>query len=281
MRAFIIIFATILTTCVHGQEKQFYKKLALLEYGIDFKGDKYGILRDSGDVNYTYDTIIYPRLKDYYFAQKDGKWGVIDKSDKVILPFDYEFIERTWYNNFTGKDKFIVQKNGHLGTVDFQNDIAIPLKYDAISGWCEYGPPAHYVQRNQKIGLIDHKGEVLIPVTYDALTYYTPNIILVVKDKKFGIKNLRDSTIVPLDYELIIVDYNPFGKFENEKYRQKMFVLKDDAWSLLDQFNNVIEEQLTEDEVKLRLDRQTIHYYDGSYFNECLIEKRKTTANNK
>lgn len=77
-----------------------------------------------------------------------------------------------------------------------------------------------------------------------------------------------------MDYDLIIVDYNPLGKFENENYRQKMFVLKDGAWSLLDQFNNILEKQLTENKVRLQLEKETIHYYKGSYFNECLLKKR-------
>jgi hypothetical protein len=281
MRTFISIVAIILTSSVQGQKESFYKKLALLEYGIDFKGDKYGILKNSGDVNYTYDTLIYPNLKKYYFAQKEGKWGVVTMSDNIILPFEYEMVEQTWYNNFTGIDTFIVQKNGYLGTVDFQNNIVIPLKYDAISGWCEYGPSAHYVQLNQKIGLIKHSGEKIIPVEFDDVVYYTPDLILVIKDEKFGIINVNNHVIVPIDNDLIIVDYNLFGKFENENYSQKMYVLKNGRWNLLDQFNNLVEEQLTEKEVKNRLDIETINYYNGSCSNECFIEKIKTTANKK
>jgi hypothetical protein len=119
-----------------------------------------------------------------------------------------------------------------------------------------------------------HNGDTIIPAEYDGLYYFTPDLVLGVRDKKFGIKNFEDDTVVPFKYDLIIVDYNPFGSFFEENYLQKLFVWKDQEWSLLDQFGSVIEENLSEAEVKKRLDRETIKYYDGGYSNYCLIEKR-------
>jgi hypothetical protein len=150
MKIWTIILSLVFATSLNGQDKSLYKKLALLQWDIDFEGDKYGVLKDSGEMNYVYDTLIYTYMKGYYLGLKHGKWGVIDRLDSIVLPFDYEFIMPEGHIKDAKEGAFIVQKNGYMGTVNLENEVVIPIRYDAISGWCEYGPDGHYVKRNQK-----------------------------------------------------------------------------------------------------------------------------------
>lgn len=251
-----------------------------MEYGIDFKGDKYGILRDSATTDYKYDTIIYPRLKEYYFAQKDSLWGVIDKKDQVILPFEYQMIELTSYNNFTGIDTFIVQKYGLFGTVDFENNFVILPKYDAISGWCENGPEAHYVRKNGKIGLIKHDGEVLVPLIYDSLHFYGPELIKAKLGLNFGVIDITNQVVLPFQYQELIVDFDFIG-LASVEHQDKFVVLIDGKWNYIDPSGDILESNVDEIEIKREYADFQLTNYDLTYTEYCLIKKIKTTSKTK
>lgn len=280
MKNILSITALILTTYLNGQDQSFYKKLALLEYNIDFKGDKYGILKDSALTDYKYDTIIYPGQKKYYLARIDSLWGVIDLNDQVILPFDYQMIELTAYNNSTGNDTFIVQKDGLFGTVDFSNHFVIPPIYEAISGWCEFGPEAHYVRKNGKIGLIKHEGEVLVPLIYDSLHFYGPRLIKAKLGLNFGVIDITNQVVVPFQYQELIVDFDFMG-LESSTHRDKFVVLIEGEWNYLDPSGNILESKVDETEIKRKFANFQLTNYDLSYTELCLIKEIKTTANNK
>jgi hypothetical protein len=165
------------------------------------KNNRFGISKDSNSVDFIYDSLYHPHLENYLFAMKNSSWGVIDLKERIIIPFQFELVERTWYNNFTGIDTFIVQRNQKLGTVDFYNKIVIPFVYDAISNWVEYGPNAHYVLKDGKFGLIKHSGKVIIPAIYDSIYYYTNKIIKVNLNGKIGILNISNEVIIPFEYD--------------------------------------------------------------------------------
>lgn len=264
-----------MTNVLFGQDTSLYKKLALLEYGIDFKNDKYGILKDSGQVKYKYDTLVYPRHTEYYFALQQGNWGVVDKQDQVIISFEYEMIAKTWYNNFTGVDTFIVQKNNYLGTVDFQGKTVIPFKYDGISGWCENGPRAHYVIKDKKFGLIKHDGTIIIPTIYDAIHYYGPSIIKVKSGEKFGIINAKNNEIIPVVYESIIVDFNYSDLPVSEDHQDKYVVLKNGTWSYIDENGELIQNNVSQEIIEKEYAEFQLTHYDLTYTNYCMIKKIK------
>jgi hypothetical protein len=59
------------------------------------EGDSYGLKDENGKIiiRAKYDSIDETRLtnkKDYYLAKKQGKFGIIDKNDNIILPFIYD-----------------------------------------------------------------------------------------------------------------------------------------------------------------------------------------------
>ena len=60
-------------------------------------------------------------------ALKNGKYGVIDTENKTLIPFEYEFIRKLYYNR-----GYIVQQNGKYGIVDSTNKIIHAIIYDGI-----------------------------------------------------------------------------------------------------------------------------------------------------
>ncbi|ANQ50764.2 WG repeat-containing protein [Flammeovirga sp. MY04] len=53
---------------------------------------------------------LYPLVKNMAKAKKNNRWGVINSEGKVIIPFEYENIERTPYNNW-----YVWEKGGKKG----------------------------------------------------------------------------------------------------------------------------------------------------------------------
>ena len=84
------------------------------------KGGKFGFIDRSGKlvVPYTYDDA-WPSGK-YLAVKKDGKWGVIDATNKIILPFDYAMI------NSIGTTTAWVKKTDNED--DYEIDLATKLK---------------------------------------------------------------------------------------------------------------------------------------------------------
>lgn len=106
-------------------------------------------------------------------AQKNGKWGVIDKQNQVLVPFIYDSVSfgagmmpsENQPVNFQ-EDLLPVVLNGQLGFIDDQNRTIIPFKYEQSygSGFSEGVAP---VSREGKYGFIDRQNQVVIPFEYD------------------------------------------------------------------------------------------------------------------
>lgn len=68
----------------------------------------------------------YSSVNNLAAAQKDGKYGFIDRSGKEIVPFTYESV---W--NF---DTYLsAKKDGKWGLIDMNNKIILPFEYSSIS----------------------------------------------------------------------------------------------------------------------------------------------------
>lgn len=62
----------------------------------------------------------------YQMYMYDGKCGVVDIDGKILIPNNYQTI-----NNFNKSEKFIVQLNGKYGVVNVHNEVLLELKYDS------------------------------------------------------------------------------------------------------------------------------------------------------
>lgn len=247
-----------------GQSSQ--KMLGELKYGskLYFKDGKYGISFDSTNVNFEYDTITSSN-----FAQKNGLWGVINDSNNIIIPFEYEYIEHTWYNDTTHKAAYIVQKDGFVGTIDINNKVVIPFAYEAISSWCEDSPEGHYVIKSKKYGFINPEGKTRIPAVYQGLYVYSYNLIRAKRDGKYGVINFDNEVVIPFEYELLRLDFN--GELE-EAYFDKFVVKKDGIWSYLNKKGEIIETKIPDDKVLNTVELSDFDD-DFEYIDDCMVNK--------
>ena len=90
------------------------------------------------DICLTYDDyeFFHQRL---FVVKKNGKWGLIDGSQKVFIPFEYDRLFRRLGNT----DRYILFKDGKQGVADINHpegtaNIVVPVEMDAVydvPGW--------------------------------------------------------------------------------------------------------------------------------------------------
>jgi len=94
----------------------------------------------------------------------NGKWGFIDKTDNVVIPFKYD------YTNWFSEGVAGVQLNGKYGYIDKTDRVVIPFKYDYVSGFFSNGVASVVCLRDKhgkwKYGYIDIADNVIIKIKY-------------------------------------------------------------------------------------------------------------------
>ncbi|MBL0356007.1 MAG: WG repeat-containing protein [Chitinophagaceae bacterium] len=103
---------------------------------------------------------------------KNGKWGLVNGSGKMITPY--------LYNGVSGDGRFSdellsVSLNGKWGSIDTTGKVVIPIKYNDC-GPFKYGVGTIWL--GEKCGLIDKTGKIIIaPNKFDMLTILDANYI--------------------------------------------------------------------------------------------------------
>lgn len=122
-----------------------------------------------------------------------GKWGVIDKSGKEVIPFIYDRIN----GNFDGDSYVIAQVGAESVMLDKTGKKVTFPEFDNVPGnfyRTAYSP----ARKGDKWGLIDKKGRVIIPFEHEAVQWESEGLVPVKKNGKWGSMDLKGQwKIVP------------------------------------------------------------------------------------
>lgn len=100
-------------------------------------------------------------------VKKNGKWGVIDTTGKVVIPCSYDYVS---IQNGTGFRIWRVYSGGKYGLVSAVNGaVVVPVKYQEI-GSLSMGRIKMKI--NGKYGFFDKNGNVVIPARYSRADYF-------------------------------------------------------------------------------------------------------------
>ena len=175
---------------------------------------------------------IYDKLESYsknapMRATYNGKEGMIDGNNKIIIPFEYSNIGKFYnvgaYNmawvEQDGKYGYIspvinerafYKANNKWGIMDIQNNSIQEAIYDKIkinnNMLSEAFTPDGtfhdnmYVFIGDKQGMIDKNGKAFIPVKYDSLGVFSENMIVAKCGNLYGYINSNGEECIPLTY---------------------------------------------------------------------------------
>ena len=141
-------------------------------YAKVLKGDKYGFIDKSGKVMVPFQYRILGKPGTMIAFEKSGKWGYIDLSNKVLLPPAYEAAE-------TFKDGLgIVRMLTLYGAISAKGTPVIPLQFTEIKRL----DPTHYlVSIGAKYGIYSDKGVLLVPLDYSQIRKIQDDFYLLTK----------------------------------------------------------------------------------------------------
>ena len=137
----------------------------------------------------------------FFLVAKNDKYGIIDKSRKIVIPLIYDdYLTES-------KSKFLTAcKNDKYGLIDLDNNVIIPFEYDVIR---DYLPESLIVKKNGKYGFISINNEPLTEFKYDDLLTFDgfENYVAKLGDK-YGIVDKNLNIITDFIYEKWILSGN-------------------------------------------------------------------------
>lgn len=142
----------------------------------------------------------------------DYMWGFIDKTNKVVIPLEYNSIERS----FDSDTVWLLNRDYKASVMDLSGNLLIPLDYNFMWRSPKYGDSGVFfddiaaVSKNGKWGYMDRSGKILLPLEYDEVSYASGGMGVVRQGSRYGIVDLNTSA--PLAHatdQSITVDGRP------------------------------------------------------------------------
>lgn len=147
----------------------------------------------------------------YYAVKSEGKWGFVDKNNKLLIAFKYDDIKVN-FKSPSRIERATVVKNGKTIMISKEIDLAVDKndftnKYNSVG---KFNDGRALVNLNGKYGYINEAGEEVIPLIYDYSNDFFRGRALVSlygKDKKnvlytkFGFIDTSGKVIIPIIYE--------------------------------------------------------------------------------
>lgn len=195
-----------------GEKKDYLKrdKQTLLK-GISIKGQIINWIKENGNSE---------RLSYFIFADNEGKFGLLNEEDSVLIKPQYESMD-SYYNFSSGKtDYLIVKQNARFGVIDLSNKVVIPFKYKSFSK----------IYIRDHIVLEDEEGYILCSMKDNSIfqsLYFNdiretsgPYAIIEKEGKEALLNKLTLALLFPFQYEeIVIVDEDSlFSVRLNDKY---------------------------------------------------------------
>ena len=175
------------------------------------KNDKYGLL------NKSFKEIIlakYNHTSSYnnglFIVELDGKWGAVDKDDKIMIPFDYESLQYLDDSGYLQADK----KSGE-GFIDKTGKELIPFIYYQLSNFHENLAIFSNMQEDGKYGVINRRGEIIVQPQYDGIEHFSNG--MAVMNKIVG-ETSKQGYIDSTGKEVILTQYETARDFTKEGY---------------------------------------------------------------
>ena len=171
------------------------------------ENDKYGFINENEDIVVP---IVYDDAISFYggfsFAEKSGKWGLINNKGVEITDFIFDYNPFNLYYYFSDfpyykyffEELLPVRKNGKYGFIDKLGNEIIPFIYDQVY-WFSEGLAA--IKKEGKYGYIDKLGNVIIPFIYEFTWKFSEGLADVEKEGKYGYIDKLGNVIIPFIYE--------------------------------------------------------------------------------
>lgn len=137
--------------------------------------------------------------EEYTTVKINGKWGVLDLSNNIIITPQYE--ELFYYKN----DFWQISINNKKGIIDTVGNIILPTIYDEL----DFINDTHVLAvKDSKYGVVDFRGKIIIPFHYDKLVFLNLKrkdfYFYATKNHTVGIIDINNNIIIPFIYKKLV-----------------------------------------------------------------------------
>ena len=129
-------------------------------------------------------------------VRKDGKYGVVDASGKLVIPTQYD--DTGW---LFSEGLLPVSVGGKFGFIDAAGKSVIEPQYDAVGGFTPEGLCP--VKVGDRWGFIDRTNKMVIPPQYDTAVCFCEDRAAVKVGDQWGFIDKAGKAIVEPKYELV------------------------------------------------------------------------------
>jgi len=174
-------------------------------------------------LDYSWDKIDFD---DYYLdvlllKDNQNKFGIIDETGKIIIPFEFEELRP-----FDGQETTIAKKNNYFGIIDFKNKELISFENDEI--YSSKFSEIFVIKQNEKFGLFNKQGDKIMDFVFEDLQpcFYDENNKFIVKSQgKYGIIDITGKEIIPTEFDEISnwVEYGPEAHFVSKNKKKGIY----------------------------------------------------------
>lgn len=135
----------------------------------------------------------YEKLGEFstILAFNKGKlWGFIDLNNKVVIPPKYD-----WAESFKNGGA-IVDKEGMQGVINISGEVIIPIDKQEI---LRIDPSRYQVQEQDRLGIYGADGEVIAPAVYSEIRQLNKDFYVMIKGREFDYLYLPENRIIRLN----------------------------------------------------------------------------------
>ena len=165
--------------------------MAKNDYHIFVENGKVG-MKDATDrvvLFAVYDGINFTDAETPICVCRDGKWGLVNVNGRTIADTKYDHLFAPC------SERMLANVGDRWGFLDNDGKEIIPLIYEGAKPFTDaeycFGTPCAWVQKDGKWGTTNLMGEIVIPFEYDSAEDHNGNVY-VEKDGKRGIINQRE-----------------------------------------------------------------------------------------
>jgi TolB-like protein len=219
-----------------------YKNLLALDllYGVYDRTGKeiLPIVYDNIDTEYFYNRKYNEKLQyNYIHASLNGKWGVVNSQNKIVIPFVYNDSDciKPFRNGFAA-----VMINQKWGFVDTLGQYLIAPKYERVEDFLDKYAK---VKDKEKWGAVNDIGEEVIPCLYKKLEYIENNYWAAKIDNLWGIINSNNAVICDFEYTKMASEIGNYSYYIDDKFKKnllKVTVEKDSKTIVINEKCNCI-----------------------------------------
>lgn len=141
-------------------------------------------------------------------VRKEGKLGMMEIRQKIVLKADYEGIEFLQLLKESEKPKaktFLLIKTkikGKWGIINLTTQKTYSHDFESIEPFTD---GLALVKKDRKFGYIDIDEDLKISNKYDFATSFVNKVAIVGKNNRFGLINTAEKSIIPIEYDEIKV----------------------------------------------------------------------------